>query len=83
MIFDVIWRPRAEKALAQLWLAAADRQAITIAAHSIDQQLRRDPNSIGESRTGATRILIVEPLAVLYEVIDDDRRAFVLSTWLV
>jgi hypothetical protein len=42
MNYTVVWVPSAEQELAALWMAAADRDAVTRAAHEIDQQLRTD-----------------------------------------
>jgi hypothetical protein len=73
MEWTVVWLPDAEAELAERWLASNDRQQITLAADQIDQQLRYNPESIGESRTSGRRILIVPPLAVFYRVLPDDR----------
>jgi len=81
MSYSVVWRPKAETNLAEAWLASKDRLAVTRAAHEIDRQLQHDPQRAGESRIGTVRILIEEPLAALYEVVEDDRRVFVLSVW--
>ena len=81
MSYEVDWRPVAVDGLARLWNAGSDRAAITAASHAIDQALARDPRSVGESRTGTTRLLIEEPLAVLYEIVEDDRRVYVLKVW--
>jgi len=63
-------------------MSTPDRTIVTFAAQEIDRQLSRDPRGIGESRTGASRIFVEEPLAVLYEIAEDDRRVLVLSVWL-
>jgi hypothetical protein len=81
MSYDVAWRPVAEQQLARICNAAADRSDVTRASHEIDQDLARDPRSVGESRTGATRILVKEPLVALYEIVEDDRRVWVLKVW--
>ncbi len=36
MNYTVVWRPSAERTLAQIWTAATDRQAIADAANLID-----------------------------------------------
>jgi hypothetical protein len=77
MIYTVLWRPLAEQQLAQLWNNASDRKAITSAADTIDSLLRRDPQSKGESRSGMTRVLFVEPLLVLFDVVQPDRTVYV------
>jgi hypothetical protein len=44
--------------------------------------LQRDPRGIGDWRLGMTRVAIVDPLGVLYEIVEDDRRVLILSVWL-
>ncbi|MBI1902732.1 MAG: hypothetical protein HYS13_16655 [Planctomycetia bacterium] len=83
MRYTVVWQPLAEGSLADLWTAATDRTAIAQAADRIDTVLGRDPMSVGESRSGSARILIVGPLVVYYEVIEGDRIARVLDVWRV
>jgi hypothetical protein len=81
MKYEVVWRPVAEGRLADLWTAGPDRAAVTSAADAIDSTLARRPRDLGESRRGGTRILIEKPMAVLYEVVEDDRRVYVLDVW--
>jgi hypothetical protein len=81
MNFTVIWVTKAEQELAALWLAATDRAAVTQAAHEIDQRLRSDPTSEGESRAENQRVTFVPPLGVLFEIDDGDRKVFVLQVW--
>ena len=57
-----------------------DRGAVAAAADAIDASLEQDPLSEGESREAGTRILIVPPLAVLFDVLEQDR---VVSVWAV
>jgi hypothetical protein len=79
MRFTVVWRPWAEQLLAEIWLASNDRNAIALAADQIDWELRRSPASKGESRDPGTRVLIVPPLTVAFEVNEEDRTVTVLS----
>jgi hypothetical protein len=81
MSYTVVWKPEAERRLAQLWLDAADRNAVTQAAHQIDQRLRIGPEDAGESRPGGRRLLLVSPLGVLFRVIPQDRLVRVLTVW--
>jgi hypothetical protein len=74
------WIP-VEQDLAELWVNASDRQAVTDAANLIDRLLTKDPLNVGESRDGNTRILIVPPLAVYYDVILDDHRVLIWQVW--
>lgn len=73
MKFTVTWLPDAEAELAELWMSAADRERVQIAADQIDRQLRLRPNDVGESRPEGRRVLISPPLTVFYLVRDDDR----------
>lgn len=83
MIHTVLWTPAAEQELATAWLDAADRGEVTRAANSIDRLLRVDPETRGESRYDAVRILFMPPLGVDFEVRADDCMVYVLSTWLI
>jgi len=47
-------------------------QAVAQSANSIDAQLTQDALRVGESREGNSRVLIVEPLAVFYDVVAED-----------
>lgn len=81
MNYTVFWTPSAEEELADIWLNAADRAAITQASHRIDQRLRRDPGNDGESRSRGRRIMIDRPLAVIYRPHPEDRTVDVLHVW--
>jgi hypothetical protein len=52
MTFTVIWKPKAELALAELWNSAQDRQAVTESADAMDSLLRTSPLEVGESPHG-------------------------------
>jgi plasmid stabilization system protein ParE len=80
MAFTVTWHPKAERELAELWLAASDRESIAQAADSIDQLLASDPWSGGEDFYG-DRLLVVSPLAVVYAIRERDRRVEILQVW--
>jgi plasmid stabilization system protein ParE len=79
--YTVLWRPSAEQNLAEIWTKAVDRGAVARAADSIDRLLAQDPVSQGESRAGNTRVLLVEPLGVYFDVEADDRRVWVFDVW--
>ena len=81
MNYTVVWLPDAEQELADIWLNASDPDLVTQVAHEIDQQLLRDPLNAGESRVGSQRILHVKPLAVGFDVIQDDLRVEVFHVW--
>jgi hypothetical protein len=78
--YTVRWTRKARlQQLAQVWLDAPDRNAVTAATNEVDRLLATDPARQGESRAGGLRVLIVEPLIVGYMVNDDDRRVVVFS----
>jgi len=81
MIFTAVWNPSSLDELADLWLNAPDRSAVTQAANRIDQLLKQDPYANSESRSGNSRVMIEPPLVVNYEVSDDDCLVTVLGVW--
>jgi plasmid stabilization system protein ParE len=83
MTYTVVWRPSAERTLAEIWISAGDRRMVTDAANSIDALLRAAPLEVGESRMANTRILTVLPLSVYYDVRADDRLVAVWAVWRV
>jgi hypothetical protein len=78
MKWTVSYRPTAKDRLATLWLDAANKREITSAADLIDRILLRSPLTAGESREGNSRLLIVPPLSVVFDVYPDDRLVDVL-----
>jgi len=81
MNWMVSWLPMAEQTLIDLWINAPDRQAVTAAADQIDHDLEHHPLQAGESRDGGTRIHIVPPLAVLYDVDPANKTVTVWAVW--
>jgi hypothetical protein len=80
--YAVTWTPNAEQELAAVWLAAADRNAVTVASHRLDQDLADDPFGIGLPRSSSVNRTAVEPpLGIDYEVIEDDKKVRVLRVW--
>lgn len=65
-----------------MWLAAADRNAVTVAAHLIEQELATHPFAIGVPRNASVNRTAYEPpLGVDYEVIEDDKLVRVVRVW--
>ena len=81
MMWTVVWRPSAEQDLASVWLAAKDRAAVTRASDEIETVLRQVPELVGEVRFDTVRRVVVSPLGVEFEVIDQDRMVWVLAAW--
>ena len=83
MNYTVVWRPTAERTLAEICTAAVDRQAIADAADLIDALLGSSPQDVGEARAGDTRMLTVMPLSIYYDIHDDDRLVAIWAVWQV
>jgi hypothetical protein len=81
--YTVIWKPAAHAELTELWLEASNRSDLTSAANKIDQLLKRDPHSQGESRSGSIRVMFVDPVGVFFDIREQDRIVAVLSVWRV
>ena len=81
MRFIVRWLANALQKLAQVWLAAPDRNAITQATNRIDARLERDPHGESESRGGRDRVLFEAPLGVLFRIDETKRFVYVMSVW--
>ena len=84
MNYTVIWGPVSESHLATAWLAAPDREAVTVAAHELDLRLADDPLRRGEARESSVhRVTFELPLGIEFEVIEDDKKVIVQGVWLV
>jgi hypothetical protein len=81
MKFTVTWTSRAEADLAQLWNESKDQTAIARAADTIDRILQFNPQKKGDGNYDAIRTLVVDPLGVDFEVVEDDLLVYVLSVW--
>ena len=81
MNYTVLWRRSAERDLAQIWTDAPDRDRVTHASDSLDDDLRSDPLTVGESRSDLTRIATEPPLTILFDVHPDDRQVIVWDVW--
>jgi hypothetical protein len=78
--YTVRWTRKARlHQLAQVWLDAPDRNAVTAAANEVDRLLASDPAGQGESRAAGLRVLIVEPLMVGYSIDENAGRVIVFS----
>lgn len=72
MTFRVVWTDAADEVLRThdhlAWEKGADPTILDRAADQIEDLLTRTPEFVGESRADPERVLIVEPLSVIYEV---------------
>ena len=67
MPYRVEWGADARDTLAEIWLAASDRAAVTRAQHQIDQVLTTFPAS-GEPLSEGIYVVEIPPLRVYYEI---------------
>jgi hypothetical protein len=65
MRFTLVYAPSAQQELADLWCAAPDRAALTAAANTLDQRLRRAPQQVGTPRSEGYWLIVHLPLAML------------------
>jgi hypothetical protein len=77
--YTVIWWPPTLADLATLWMSYPNRQAIRIAADSIDQILAENPSTKGDEVREGLRRLVVPPLKVQFVVEDVDMQVRVLT----
>jgi len=76
--YTVVWVQSAQDELAELWLSAPNRNAVTTAAHAIDEKLGEDAADKGSELSEGLRSLFEPPLKVIFTVSEDDRVAEVL-----
>lgn len=81
MKYTVVWKPEAERRLAELWMEADDPEQLSDAANLIERELRVNPGAVGEQRIGSIRVVFVAPLGVFFRVSSEDRQVLVLSVW--
>ena len=79
MKFTVVWKPAAERQLADIWLEATDRNSVTAATEALESALSTRPDDVGESRPLDCRIAFVTPLALTFRVTVADRMVEVVS----
>ena len=81
MKWTVVWANQALAQLTSLWLDAPDRTEITKASSQIDVLLCNRPLEVGEERTPPERVLFIKPLALLYDVVEEDCLVTVYAVW--
>ena len=81
MSYTVVWMPNALRSLAAIWLAAANRNAVTAASNAIDRILESSPNTTGVVVFDTVREYAHGPLTVEFEVDDATQQVFVLNCW--
>jgi len=64
MRYTVVWKPEAERRLAELWMEADDPERFADAANLIERELAIAPASVGEQRVGSIRVVVVPPVGM-------------------
>jgi len=83
MRYTVVWKPEAERRLAELWMEADDPERFADAANLIERELAIAPASVGEQRVGSIRVVVVPPVGMHFRVNSEDRQVLVLTVWSV
>ena len=81
MKYPVVWKPEAQRRLAELWMQAADQERFANSANLIDRELAIAPDSVGEQRIGSIRVVVVPPLGIYFRVNAEDRQVLILTVW--
>jgi len=71
--YTVVWHGSAQDELAELWISARDRNAVTAAAHVIDVELSQDAVAKGVEVTEGLRAFFAPPLRILFTVDEGNR----------
>lgn len=81
MTYTVVWLPPALQALAAIWVAATDRNAVTRASNNIDRALGTDPQTVGRCLFDTVWEFSAPPLVVEYEIDDGNMIVSILFVW--
>ncbi len=80
MSYSVVWKPNAEAEIIQLYVENKDhRKLLNQAINWFETNVAQRPKDFGESRGGTTRIVVIESVVLVYEIIEDDHRIDVLT----
>lgn len=72
--YTVVWLREAIDELGDIWLAAADRTAVTEASEEIDRNLQVDAEMKGKPLSEGLRVYDAPPLRAIFSVSDSDRQ---------
>lgn len=81
MIYTVTWKPEAERRLAELWLAASDRQLLADAANNIERTLRQLGKRAGDLLSEPYRVITAPPLRAVFTAQAEDHVVNVIAVW--
>jgi len=82
-MYSVLWSQKAEDALAESWLDASNRNSISIATAFIETALGQRPFRVGNPLgSSVNRHVVIPPLGIVFDIIEDDKKVIVQSCWL-
>jgi hypothetical protein len=81
--YTVVWHEDAQQQLAQIWMKAADRNAVTQAAYAVDAILALDAATKGIAVEGELRELVLPPLQILIGASEPDRLVRIVNVELL
>ena len=81
MNYTVVWLPVSLDELAEIWLLAPDRNAVTRAVAAIDAALGTAPHTAGAVLFDTVYEFTRAPLGVEYEASDADRLVTISAVW--
>jgi hypothetical protein len=82
-MFGVVWTNKALDELADIWVTVSPelRDRIESAMQRLDQSLRDDPNTVGESRNQNRRVAFDPPIAIIYQIDYSSQVVVVSHVW--
>ncbi len=81
MNYTVAWSRDAINQLTLVWLAAANRNAVTQAAHRLEEALAQQPYIGRRRNSSVNRTVTDSPLGIDFEIIEDDKKVRIIRVW--
>ena len=72
MKFTVTWTDEARDELCELFMAVPFRSELSRVVNTLESELARRPESLGESRESNIRVLMGSHFGLMFEVLPDD-----------
>lgn len=81
MRYTVAWTEKATSQLAEIWLKAIDRDAVTAASHQIDRALAEEPLDERHEIVSRFGTVVRVPVGVDFGVDEQNRLVIVVAVW--
>jgi mRNA-degrading endonuclease RelE of RelBE toxin-antitoxin system len=79
--YKVVWRKRALNDLADIWLRAEDRQALTEAVDRVESKLAERPREWGDELCEGLFRIVAGPVRVLFTIEEPAKTVRVVRVW--